>query len=91
MVESNGKIIDRDVKIKEILQAEYRAAHFDLLYETNYAGSYIDRLIAESKKSFIENLMKQLDIDIPVDKLLILSGNTHGFNRGMKGQQTCPP
>ena len=70
MVESNGKIIDRDVKIKEILQAEYRAAHFDLLYETNYAGRYIDRLIAESKKSFIENLMKQLDIDIPVDKLL---------------------
>ena len=70
MVESNGKIIDRDVKIKEILQAEYRASHFDLLYETNYAGSYIDRLIAESKKSFIENLMKQLDIDIPVDKLL---------------------
>ena len=70
MVESNGKIIDRDVKIKEILQAEYRAAHFDLLYETNYAGSCIDRLIAESKKSFIENLMKQLDIDIPVDKLL---------------------
>lgn len=73
MVESNGKIIDRDVKIKEILQAEYRAAHFDLLYETNYAGSYIDRLIAESKKSFIENLMKQLDIDIPVDKLLDVS------------------
>ena len=70
MVESNGKIIDRDVKIKEILQAEYRAAHFDLLYETKYAGSYIDRIIAESKKSFIENLMKQLDIDIPVDKLL---------------------
>lgn len=69
-MESNGKIIDRDVKIKEILQAEYRAAHFDLLYETNYAESYIDRLIAESKKSFIENLMKQLDIDIPVDKLL---------------------
>ena len=70
MVESNGKIIDRDVKIKEILQAEYRASYFDLLYEINYAGSYIDRLIAESKKSFIENLMKQLDIDIPVDKLL---------------------
>lgn len=69
-MESNDKIIDRDVKIKEILQAEYRAAHFDLLYETNYACSYIDRLIAESKKSFIENLMKQLDIDIPVDKLL---------------------
>ena len=57
MTEPNDKIIDRDVKIREILQAEYRAAHFDLLYETNYAGSYIDRLIAESKKSFIENLI----------------------------------
>ena len=69
MVESNGKIIDRDVKIKEILQAEDRSAHFDLLYETNYAGSYIDRLIAEAKKSFIENLMKELKIDISVKKL----------------------
>lgn len=64
MVESNDKIIERDEKIKEILQSEYQVACFELLHETKFVGSYIDRLIAETKKNFIEKLMNQLEIEI---------------------------